>query len=73
MVTMHSDEDLKKRFLALPPDKQERIHDSLAKLFAKLEADWKAKPENAGKQVKYNEIWGNFLKKGGSGDAGAKG
>ena len=60
-----SDEDLKNMFLDMPPDKQERIHDMLANLFAKLEADWKAKPENAGKQVKYRELWEDFLKKKG--------
>lgn len=65
-----TDEDLKKQFLKLPPDKQERIHDTLAKLFAKLESDWKAKPENAGKPVKFKELWEDFLKNKGGGDAG---
>lgn len=63
MVTMHSDEDLKKQFLDLPPDKQQRLHDAMAKLFAKLEADWKAKPENAGKPLKYKELWEDHLKR----------
>lgn len=60
-----SDECLKNMFLDMPLDKQERIHDMLANLFAKLEADWKARPENAGKQVKYRELWEDFLKKKG--------
>ena len=42
-----SDDDAKRRFLELPEDKQQRIYDQFAKLFARLEADWKAKPENA--------------------------
>ena len=40
-------EDLKRRFLELPPEKQQRIYDQLAKLFARLESDWKSQPENA--------------------------
>ncbi len=60
-----SDKDLKKKFLDLPPEKQQRLHDAMAKLFAQLEADWKAKPENAGKPVKYKELWEDFLKQQG--------
>ena len=64
-----SDEYLKKKFLDLPPEKKQRLHAAMAKLFAKLEADWKAKPENEGKPVKYKELWEDHLKKIGKGDS----
>ena len=58
-----SDEDLKKKFLDMPPEKQQRLYDAMAKVFSKLEADWKAKPENAGKPIKYTKLWEEHLKK----------
>ena len=50
-------EEAGRKFQAMPPEKQEAIHDSLARLFAQLEADWRAKPANAGKTMKYSELW----------------
>ena len=52
--------DLKRRFLELPKEKQQRLHDQMSKLFARLEADWKSKPENAGKAVPYRRLWDDF-------------
>ena len=55
-----SDEDLKRRFLEMPADKQQRLHDQMSKLFARLKVDWKSKPENAGKPVHYKKLWDDF-------------
>lgn len=55
-----SEEDVKRRFLELSEDKQQRIYDQFAKLFARLESEWKAKPENAGKAVPYRKLWDDF-------------
>ena len=54
--------DIKQRFRDMPEDKRQRLYDSMAKLFAKLEADWKSKPENAGKPISYNQLWEDHLK-----------
>ena len=46
-----SEQDIKQRFRDMPEDKQQRLYDAMAKLFAKLESDWKSKPENVGKPI----------------------
>ena len=58
-----SEQDIKQRFRDMPEDKQQRLYDSMAKLFAKLEADWKSKPENAGKPISYKQLWEDHIKK----------
>ena len=57
---MNDKEMLKRRFLNMPEDKKQRLHDQMTKLFARLEADWKSKPENAGKTVPYKKLWDDF-------------
>ena len=66
-------EDLKRRFLVLPPEKQQRIYDQLAKLFARLESDWKSQPENAGKSVPYKKLWNDFNSQKNQGEQGGPG
>ena len=66
-------EEASRKFREMPPEKQQVLYDSMAKLFSKLEADWRAKPENAGKQVRYGELWDDFLKRKDNGDGGAEG
>ena len=56
-------EEASRKFREMPPEKQQTLYDSTVKLFAQLEADWKAKPENAGKTMKYSELWEEHLKK----------
>jgi hypothetical protein len=73
LATMDKDEAVK-RFRDMPQEKQQRLYDSMARLFSKLEADWKAKPENACKTIKYTELWEDHIKKmkesgGGAGEA----
>ena len=68
-----SDDDVKRRFLELPEDKQQRIYDKLAQLFARLEADWKSKPENAGKTVPYRKLWDDFSSQKREGEQGGAG
>ena len=58
-----AEENVKRKFREMPPEKQQTLYDSTVKLFAQLEADWKAKPENAGKTMKYSELWEEHLKK----------
>ncbi|NLB65528.1 MAG: hypothetical protein GX803_03545 [Lentisphaerae bacterium] len=57
---MNDTDKLKQRFLNMSKEKQRRIYDRFAELFARLEADWKAKPENAGKAVPYKKLWDDF-------------
>ena len=68
-----SDEDAKRRFFELPEEKQQRIYDQFAKLFARLEADWKAKPENSGKAVPYRKLWDDFSTQKKEGEQGGAG
>ena len=56
-------EEASRKFREMPPDKQQALYDSTVKLFAQLEADWKAKPENAGKTLKYSELWEEHVRK----------
>lgn len=58
-----AEENVKRKFREMPPEKQQTLYDSTVKLFAQLEADWKAKPKNAGKTMKYSELWEEHLKK----------
>lgn len=59
-----------RKFMALPEDKQQKLCDSMGTLMAKLKTEWEAKPENAGKTVKYMDLWQDFLKKKNNGDTG---
>ena len=52
-----------RKFLALPQDKQQKLHDAMGGLLTKLKADWEARPENAGKTVTYTELWDEHAKK----------
>lgn len=58
-----AEEDARRKFREMPPEKQQALYDSMAKLFTQLEADWKSKPDNAGKTVKYRELWEEYIKK----------
>ena len=51
-----------RKFMALPEDKQQKLSDAMGELMAKLKADWEAKPANAGKKVKYTELWDEHAK-----------
>ena len=57
-----AEENVKRKYREMPPEKQQTLYDATVKLFAQLEADWKAKPENAGKPVKYTELWEGHVK-----------
>lgn len=50
-----------KWFSELPRAEQERLHESLRDLFAKLRAKWEADPETRGKSVTYTELWNRFM------------
>jgi len=67
---MDDKEKLKQRFLNMPEDKQQRLHDQLSKLFAHLEAEWKSKPENTGKPVPYSKLWDDFSNQSKDGEQG---
>ena len=58
-----AEENVKKKFREMSPEKQQVLYDSMVNLFAQLEADWKAKPENAGKTMKYSELWEEHVKR----------
>ena len=59
-----------RKFMALPEDKQQKLCDAMGELMAKLKVEWEAKPENAGKTVKYAELWENSLTQSSIGDRG---
>jgi hypothetical protein len=59
-----------RKFLALPEDKQQKLCDAMGAMMAKLKTEWEAKPKNAGKTVKYMDLWQEFLMKKNSGDTG---
>ena len=48
-------------FLDLPKEKQVRLHGIMVDLFTKLEAEWRANPENQGKPLSYVNLWEEFL------------
>ena len=52
-----------RKFMALSEDKQLKLCNSMGGLFAKLKAEWEAKPENAEKTVTYTELWVEHAKK----------
>lgn len=56
-------EEASRKFREMPPEKQQSLYDSMVNLFAQLEADWKVKPENAGKVMKYSQLWEEHVKK----------
>ena len=56
-------EKASRKFREMPPEKQQVLYDSMVNLFAQLESDWKAKPENAGKTMKYSELWEEHVKR----------
>lgn len=58
-----AEENVKRKFREMPPEKQQVLYDSMVNLFAQLEADWRAKPENAGKTMKYSELWEEHVKR----------
>ena len=52
---------LAKKFLTLPPEKQQKIHAMMTDLFQKLEKEWKADPNNAGKHFSYSKMWDEYV------------
>ena len=54
-------QETSRQFAALPKEKQEGIHASLTDLFTQLEAEWRAKPDNAGKTFSYRALWDEFM------------
>ena len=68
-----SEDDLKRRFLEMPAETQQRLYDQMTKLYARLEADWKSKPENAGKPVPYRKLWDDFSSQKKEGEQGGAG
>ena len=70
---MNDKEILKRQFLNMPEDKQQQLHDQMTKLFARLEADWKSKPENAGKPIPYRKLWDDFSRQKKDGEQGGPG
>jgi hypothetical protein len=59
-ITTMSIDETKRQFLNMSADKQRRLCDEMTKLFIRLEADWKSKPENSGKTVSYTELWKDY-------------
>ena len=57
------EERVKKKFLALPIEKQQKIHAMMSGLFQKLEKEWKADPKNRGKPFSYSEMWDEYTAK----------
>lgn len=62
-VVMNDDKILKQRFLDMPIEKQQRLYDSLVKVFSKLQSDWQSKPENANKTPIYADLWREHIKR----------
>ena len=54
-------QETSRQFAALPKEKQESIHASLTDLFTQLEAEWRAKPDNAEKPFSYRALWDEFM------------
>lgn len=57
------EERVKKKFMALPIEKQQKIHAMMSGLFQKLEKEWKADPKNSGKPFSYSEMWDEYTAK----------
>ena len=55
------EERVKQKFLALPPEKQQKIHAMMSGLFQKLENEWKADPNNSGKPFSYSKMWEDYV------------
>ena len=55
-----ADRKLLQKIFSLPKEKQQRLCDAMGELLEGLKADWKAKPENAGKTVTYTELWDDY-------------
>lgn len=65
-------ERVKRKFLALPIEKQQKLHAMMSGLFQKLEKEWKADPKNAGKPFSYEIMWNEFVANQGANDANKK-
>lgn len=70
---MDETDRLKQRFLNMPEKKQQRICAHFVELFARLEADWKAKPEHTGKPVPYRKPWDDYSRQNNDGEQGVAG
>ena len=49
--------------MALPVEKQQKIHAMMSGLFQKLEQEWKADPKNSDKPFSYSQMWDEFVAK----------
>lgn len=51
---------VKQKFSAMSKEQQQKLCDIMGKLLIDLKTDWKSRPENAGKNVTYSELWRDF-------------
>lgn len=58
---MKSDDATKQWFRDMPDEKKRRLHAMMTELFPKLEAEWRANPDNQGKPFSYVIMWEEFI------------